>query len=194
ERDRVRGRDARRAARGLSCALGGAAAMGMKHFGARIQRLEDPALLTGRGRFVDDIHVPGMLHAAFLRSPRAHARIRGIGTAAARALPGVHAVYTWRDLPAGLQRRRIPPPVPNPAIRHPRTQYPLAIDEVAYVGEIVAVVVAESRHMAEDAAERIGVDYEPLPISADCRAALAAGAPTAHSDLPDNLGSAFSPS
>src|SRR5215468_4545259 len=134
-----------------------------------------------------------MLHAAFLRSPHAHARIRGLDTTAARGLPGVQAVDTWRDLPAGMQRRRIPLPVPNPAIRHPRTQYPLAIDEVAYVGEIVAVVVAESRHMAEDAAERIGVDYEPLPISADCRAALAAGAPTAHSDLPDNLGSAFSP-
>src|SRR5215468_6010164 len=121
-----------------------------------------------------------MLHAAFLRSPHAHARIRGLDTTAARGLPGVQAVDTWRDLPETMRRRRIPLPVPNPAIRHPRTQYPLAIDEVAYVGEIVAVVVAESRHMAED--------------SADCRAALAAGAPTAHSDLPDNLGSAFSPS
>ena len=166
----------------------------MKYFGARTQRLEDPALLTGRGRFVDDIHLPGMLHAAFLRSPHAHARIHGIETAVALALPGVHAVHTWRDLPEGMRRRRIPLPVPNPAIRHPRTQYPLAIDEVTYVGEIVAVVLAESRHLAEDAAELIAVDYEPLPVSADCRAALAPGAPRAHSDLPDNLGAAFTPS
>jgi carbon-monoxide dehydrogenase large subunit len=168
--------------------------MGMRHFGARTQRLEDPALLTGRGRFVDDIHLPGMLHAAFLRSPHAHARIRAIDTAAARALPGVHAAYTWRDLPESMQRRRIPLPVPNPAIRHPRTQHPLAIDEVAYVGETIAVVLAESRHLAEDAAELIAVDYEPLPVSADCRAALAPGASPAHTDLPDNLGAAFSPS
>jgi len=165
----------------------------MKHFGRRTERLEDPALLTGRGRFVDDIHLPEMLHAAFLRSPHAHALIRGIDTGAARALPGVHAVHTWRDLPEGMRRRRIPLPVPNPAIRHPRTQYPLAIDEVTYVGEIVAVVVAESRHLAEDAAELIAVEYEPRPVSADCRAALAPGSPLTHDDLPDNLGAAFSP-
>lgn len=167
--------------------------MGMKHFGARTQRLEDPALLTGRGRFVDDIHLPGMLHAAFLRSPFAHARIGAIDAAAARALPGVHAVYTWRELPEAMRQKRLPLPVPNPAIRHPRTQYPLAVDEVAHVGETVAVIIAESRHLAEDAAALIDVDYEPLPVSADCRAALAPGAPRAHSDLPDNLGAAFAP-
>jgi carbon-monoxide dehydrogenase large subunit len=167
--------------------------MGMRHFGARTQRLEDPALLTGRGRFVDDIHLPGMLHASFLRSPFAHARIRGIDAAAAAALPGVHAVHTWRDLPQAMRQKRLPLPVPNPAIRHPRTQYPLAIEEACYVGEIVAVVIAESRHLAEDAAALVDVEYEPLPVSADCRAALDPGAPKAHADLPDNLGAAFAP-
>lgn len=165
--------------------------MGMKHFGARTQRLEDPRLLTGRGRFVDDLHLPGMLHAAFLRSPFAHARIRGLDTSAALALPGVVAVHTWRDLPEPLPRQRLPLPVPSPAIRHPRTQYPLAVDEVAYVGETVAVVLAETRHLAEDAAAMIEVDYDPLPVSADCRGALVADAPKAHSDLPDNLGAQF---
>jgi carbon-monoxide dehydrogenase large subunit len=167
--------------------------MRLKHFGTRAQRLEDPALLTGRGRFVDDIHLPGLLHAYFLRSPFAHAKIHRIDASRASAVPGVHAVHTWRELPEGMQRRRIPLPVPNSAIRHQRTQYPLAIDEVCYVGEIVAVVVAESRHIAEDAVPLIEVDYEPLPVSADCRTALELGAPLAHSDLPDNLGAAFAP-
>ncbi len=165
--------------------------MGMKHFGARIKRLEDPRLLTGRGQFVDDLHLSGMLHAAFLRSPFAHARIRAIDPSPALALPGVFAVHSWRDLPASMRQKRLPLPVPNAAIRHQRTQYPLAIEEVSYAGEALAVVLAESRPIAEDAAALIAVDYEPLPVSADCRKALEPGAPKAHSDLPDNLGAAF---
>ena len=119
--------------------------MGAKHFGARITRLEDPALLTGRGQFVDDVNLPGTLHAAFVRSPHGHARIRGIDSAAARAMPGVHAVFTADDMPPRIATGQIPMLVPNPAIRTPRTQIALARDEVCYVGQTVAVVVADSR-------------------------------------------------
>src|SRR5207245_11237646 len=90
------------------CAVPGHLAMGAKHFGARVARLEDPALLTGRGRFVDDIKLPGLLHACFVRSPHAHARIRAIDTAAARAMSGVHAVLTADDLPASMAASQIP--------------------------------------------------------------------------------------
>ena len=120
--------------------------MGAKHFGARIARLEDPALLTGQGRFVDDIESPGVLHAAFVRSPHAHARIRKIDTQAARGMAGVHAVLTADDMPPRIATGMIPMLVPNPAIRTPRTQIALARDEVCYVGQTVAVVVAESRY------------------------------------------------
>ena len=81
--------------------------MGAKHFGARITRLEDPALLTGRGQFVDDMSLPGALHAAFVRSPHGHARIRGIDGAAARAMPGVHAVFTASDMPPRIDRKSV---------------------------------------------------------------------------------------
>ena len=129
--------------------------MGAKHFGARVTRLEDPALLTGRGRFVDDIKLPGTLHACFVRSPHAHASIRAIDTAAARAMPGVHAVLTADDLPARMATGQIPMLVPNPAIRTPRTQLALARDEVCYVGQTIAVVIADSRYLAEDAAAAV---------------------------------------
>ena len=131
--------------------------MGAKHFGARIARLEDPALLTGQGRFVDDIDLQGVLHAAFVRSPHAHARIRKIDTQAARGMAGVHAVLTADDMPPRIATSMIPMLVPNPAIRTPRTQIALARDEVCYVGQTVAVVVAESRYAAEDAAAAVEV-------------------------------------
>ena len=99
--------------------------MGAKHFGARVVRLEDPALLTGRGRFVDDVKLPGALHACFVRSPHAHARIRAINTCAARAMPGVHAVLTADDLPPRMATAQIPMLVPNPSIKTPRTQLAL---------------------------------------------------------------------
>src|SRR3954471_17814855 len=120
--------------------------MGAKHFGARVARLEDPALLTGRGRFVDDIKLPGLLHACFVRSPHAHARIRAIDTAAARAMSGVHAVLTADDLPASMAASQIPMLVPNPAIKAPRTQLALARHEVCYVGQTVAVAIAGDRY------------------------------------------------
>ena len=150
--------------------------MGAKHFGARITRLEDPALLTGRGQFVDDVNLPGTLHAAFVRSPHAHARFRPIDSAAARAMPGVHAVLTADDMPPRIATGMIPMLVPNPAIRTPRTQIALARDEVCYVGQTVAVVVADSRALAEDAAAAVEIDYEPLPAVSDARDAVKPGA------------------
>src|SRR5689334_3616427 len=166
--------------------------MGAKHFGARIARLEDPALLTGRGRFVDDIQLHGVLHGAFVRSPHAHARIRGINTEAARATPGVHAVYTAGDMPARIATGQIPMLVPNPAIKTPRTQVALARDEVCYVGQTVAVVIADSRYLAEDAAAAVAIDYQPLAAASDARDAVKPGAPRVHSDLTTNV-AAFVP-
>ncbi|HEY7661724.1 MAG TPA: xanthine dehydrogenase family protein molybdopterin-binding subunit [Xanthobacteraceae bacterium] len=166
--------------------------MGAKNFGARVARLEDPALLTGRGRFVDDIKVAGALHACFVRSPHAHARIRSIDTAAARAMPGVHAVLTADDLPARMARDQIPMLVPNPAIRMPRTQLALARQEVCYVGQTIAVAIASDRYRAEDAAAAVAVEFEPLPAVSDCRDAAKAGAVRAHSDLPCNVAAIIS--
>ena len=159
----------------------------MGWFGASIKRKEDADLLTGRGRFVDDIKLPGMLHAAVLRSPHAHAGIRGIDKRAALALPGVHAVFTFADLPPSMQRQTVPLLVPSPAIKQARMPYCLAKDEACFVGEPVALVVADSRYLAEDAAALVEVDFEPLPAVSDCAAALAAGAPLAHRDAPSNL-------
>ena len=121
-------------------------------FGARVTRLEDPDLLTGKARFVDDFGLPGTLHGAFLRSPHPHASIRSINTEAARAMEGVHAIYTRDDLPAHLRDRRLLLLLPNPAITQPLMPPLLAGDEVCYVGEARALVIAETRHVAEDAA------------------------------------------
>src|SRR6202035_2060142 len=94
----------------------GADAMGAKHFGARVTRLEDPALLAGRGCFVDDVKAPGLLHAWFVRSPYAHARLRSVDAAPALAMPGVHAVIAADDLPEPMRRTPLPMLLPNPAI------------------------------------------------------------------------------
>jgi aerobic carbon-monoxide dehydrogenase large subunit len=161
--------------------------MGAKHFGARVVRLEDPALLTGRGRFVDDVKLPGALHACFVRSPHAHARIRAIDTAAAGAMAGVHAVLTANDLPPRMATAQIPMLVPNPSIKTPRTQLALARSEVCYVGQTIAVAIAESRYLAEDAAAAVAVDFEVLPAVSDCRDAAKPDAARAHSDLTSNI-------
>jgi carbon-monoxide dehydrogenase large subunit len=161
--------------------------MGAKYFGARVTRLEDPVLLTGRGRFVSDITLPGMLHACFVRSPHAHARIHRIDASAARAMPAVHAVLTAQDLPGRMATAQIPMLVPNPAITTPRTQRALASKEVCFVGEAIAVVLADSRYAAEDAAAAMQIEFEPLPAVSDCRDAVARGAPRVHSDLASNV-------
>ena len=160
-------------------------------FGKPIKRLEDPDLLRGRGQFVDDIRLPGTLHAAFLRSPYGHARIRSIDTAAAKALAGVHAVWTAADLPKVMRGKRLLLQVPNPAIRNPVTQESLATGEVCFVGEAVAVVVAESRHLAEDAAALIEVDWEVLGAASGLEPSMRPGAATAHSGMTDNIAAQF---
>jgi aerobic carbon-monoxide dehydrogenase large subunit len=165
--------------------------MGIKFFGARVKRLEDPALLRGRGRFVDDVHLPGMLHAAFVRSPHAHARLRTVRAERARGAPGVHAVMTLADLPPALRQRPLPLLVPNPALRQPWTQFALAKDETCHVGEAIAVVVAQSRYAAEDGAAQVEVDYEVLPAAADCRTAIEAAAARAHLGSNDNVAARF---
>ena len=161
----------------------------MAVLGTAVRRNEDARLLTGRALFVDDVQLPGLLHAAFVRSPYAHARIRGIDVAAARALPGVVAVYTAEDLGAYWKPGPLlvpPPPVPG-MVFHERTQVPLARGKVRQAGEPVALVVADSRYLAEDAADLVRVDYEALPAVVDLEAALAPGAPLVHDDLASNL-------
>jgi carbon-monoxide dehydrogenase large subunit len=161
--------------------------MGMKFFGASVLRKEDPVLLAGKGRYVDDVKLPGMLHAAFVRSSHAHATIKGIDGAAALALPGVVAVLTHADLPEPMRSRRLPLYVPHPAIQQTFMPYVLAKDEACYVGEALAIVVAETRYIAEDAAALVEVDYEVLPASTDAMDAIAKGAPLAQSTAKSNI-------
>jgi carbon-monoxide dehydrogenase large subunit len=161
--------------------------MGAKQFGARVARVEDPSLLTGRACFVDDIKLPGTLHGCFVRSPHPHARIRAIDAAVALAMTGVHAVLTARDMPGRLATDPIPTPVPNPAITAMRTQRALAGEEVCYAGEAIALVVAENRYVAEDAAAAVTVEFEPLAAVSDCRDGIAPGAARTHSDLATNV-------
>ncbi len=163
--------------------------MATRYFGKPVRRNEDARLLKGQALFVDDVHRPGMLHAAFLRSDYAHARLRRLDADAARALPGVAAVYTAEDL-GDLNRPGpllvAPPPIEG-LVFHTRTQRPLATGKVRHAGEALAVVVAESRYLAEDALEAIAVDLEPLDAVVDLEAALEAGAPRVHDDLDGNL-------
>ncbi len=163
--------------------------MTTRYLGAPVTRNEDARLLTGRALFVDDVELACMLHAALLRSPLAHARIRSIDIAAARARPGVVGVYVADDLGATWQAGPlvVPPPPVDDVVYHTRTQGPLAKHKVRYVGEPVAFVVAESRAVAEDALDDIAVDYEPLPVAASLLRAAAPGAPRVHDDLPDNI-------
>src|SRR3990172_6365483 len=144
--------------------------MGAKYFGASVPRKEDPRLLRGEGRYVGDVKLPGMLHAAFVRSPHAHARIRGIRTDAARRLRGVAHVFTFADLERWM--KPLPlfgaiPPGLSARVDVTMKQVPqlaMARDRVRFVGEIVAMVLAESRALAEDGCELVEVEYEPLPV------------------------------
>ena len=163
--------------------------MATRWFGAPVQRTEDPRLLRGKGNYVDDIDLPDMLHAAVLRSPHARARIVNIDSSAARELPGVHLVLTAGDLGEVLE----PSPllVPHHALTQPRTQLPLALNEVYYVGEAVAFVVADSRYIAEDALDLIDVEYEPLPVVHSLEVASAKDALLVHADVPGNIAAHF---
>ena len=161
-----------------------------KFVGQRMTRTEDPRLLTGQALFVDDVEIPGMLHAAFLRSDFAHARLRSIDVSAARSRPGVVAVYTAEDMGDVWQPGPplvIPPPTVENVVFHTRTQVPLVKDKVRHAGEPLAIVIAESRYIAEDAVEDIVVDLEPLEAAVDLEQALAPDAPLVHDDLDSNL-------
>ncbi len=171
--------------------------MGAKYFGAAVRRVEDPRFLRGEGRYLDDVKVAGLLHAAFLRSPHAHAALRGIRTERARSAPGVAAVFTFADLERWMKPLplfgAVPPGLASAiafAIRQ-ASQFALCRDRARYVGEIVAMVVADSRARAEDAAEMIEVDWEPLPVVTDMRAAAEPGAPLVHEAWGTNVGVAF---
>ncbi len=157
--------------------------------GKPIRRNEDPRLLTGQALFVDDVHLPGMLHAAFLRSNYAHARINSIDVSAALEREGVVAVYTAADLGDYWQRGPllVPPPPIDGLVFNECTQVPLAKDKVNHAGEAIAVVIAESRYIAEDALEDIDVDMEMLDAVVDIETALDGDTPRIHEQLQSNL-------
>jgi carbon-monoxide dehydrogenase large subunit len=163
--------------------------MATRYFGERIKRNEDPRLLTGQALYVDDVDLPDMLHAAFLRSPYAHARITSIDVSRALEREGVVAIYTADDLgdywkPGPLLVS--PPPVEEITFNE-RTQVPLAKDKVRFAGEPVAMVVAASRYLAEDALADIEVEYEPLAVVGDLEAALQPGSPLVHEEVGSNV-------
>lgn len=160
------------------------------YIGKSVKRVEDKRFITGKGRYTDDMVLPGQTYAYLVRSPYAHARINGIDTTAAAAAPGVVAVFTGADVakdnitgvPAGWQvdfkngdTMKEPP--------HPL----LVTDKARHIGDAVAVVIAESKAQAKDAAELVDVDYEELPAVTDPKAAAADGAPLVHEDCPNNL-------
>lgn len=146
----------------------------------RYARIEDLPLLKGEGRFVDDIHLPGMLEIAFVRSPHPHARINGVDTTAARALPGVKAVFVHDDVAADLTSMYMPGD--QKSSDAPAWSLPVVLpkDEVCFVGEAVAIVVADNRYIAEDAVALVDVDYDFLPAVSDCRQAIEPGSPLTH--------------
>ncbi|MEU0516537.1 aerobic carbon-monoxide dehydrogenase large subunit [Streptosporangium sp. NPDC006007] len=159
--------------------------MTTKLFGEPVRRREDPRLLTGRGRYVDDLGA-GALEVAFVRSPHAHALIRDIDVSAAIDVDGLVAIYTWEDLPAPLAEP-LPLLIPHPALTHGRTARPLARDVVRHVGEPVVMVVARDRYLAEDACGLVRVDYEIRePVVG--LATAAESARLVHDDVPGNVG------
>src|ERR1700694_5153059 len=155
-------------------------------FGSGIKRREDPRLITGTATYTDDVKLTGLTYAAFLRSPYAHARITRIDTSAAERAPGVLAVYTG----AGVKDRVAPVPcawnVPNCDLKVP--PHPLlAYEKVRYVGDGVAMVIAETRATARDAIDLIDVDYEPWGGGVDPEKMAQPGAPQLHNEVPNNI-------
>jgi aerobic carbon-monoxide dehydrogenase large subunit len=155
-------------------------------FGSGIRRREDPRLLTGTARYTADFTLPGMAHAAILRSPHGHARIRGIDTSRAKRAPGVVAVFTGADTESGLKCIPCAWLLPDAGLNIAPYKA-IAVDVVRYVGDAVAVVVAESDYLAYDALELIDVDYEPLPAVVNPQQAATEGAPQLHAEAPGNL-------
>ncbi|PWT83788.1 MAG: carbon monoxide dehydrogenase [Blastocatellia bacterium] len=158
--------------------------MSARIFGSGIRRREDPRLITGAATYTDDLTLPGMLHAAMLRSPHAHARIKRIDVSSAKSAPGVVAAFTGADV-GWLKPMPCAWLVPNANLKVAAYQC-IGTDTVRYVGDIVAVVVAETPYQAHDALDLIQVDYEPLPPVLDPKLANTPGAPQLHSDVPNN--------
>jgi carbon-monoxide dehydrogenase large subunit len=153
-------------------------------FGKAVKRREDPRLITGRGMYVDDLHLPGMQSVVFVRSPYAHAKITKLNTSAAEKHPGVMKVYTGKD----FGQVPVPCGVNLPNSNQVSPMYPvMATDVVRHTGEIVAAVVASDAGTARDAAELVQVDYEPLGVVVDAEKATQPGAPQVHADVPNNI-------
>jgi carbon-monoxide dehydrogenase large subunit len=161
----------------------------MKLVGRPVRRVEDPRFLRGRATYVDDVRLPGTLHVAFVRSPHAHARMLAIDTRAALGVAGVRRIFTGEDVADALKPMGLPfrPEVFPPSV-FKQCRWPcLAVGKVRYVGEPVAAVVAETRYIAEDAAELVDVDYQALDPVVEPEAALAPGAPLVHEEFGDNV-------
>lgn len=155
-------------------------------FGQPVRRIEDRPLVMGKGRYLDDLQPASCLAAAFVRSPHAHAAFTSIDTAALRTMPGVVAVLTLDDLRPYLSTERLSVSLPSSAFKFQLDRPILADGEVVYVGEPIAMVVADSRSQAEDAVDTVAIDFQPLPAIADCRQALEPDAPKVHRHLSDN--------
>ncbi|MFP3283074.1 MAG: xanthine dehydrogenase family protein molybdopterin-binding subunit [Nitrososphaeria archaeon] len=158
-------------------------ALTLKWLGKPLKPKEDHRLVRGRGAFVDDVQLPRMAYVAFLRSPYGHARIKGIDISRAKSMPGVLLVWTGDD----IKKRMRPLPQATPPPARNAIDYPLAVDKVRFQGEPVAMVVAESRYLAEDAANQIDVDYEPLPAVMDAEKALEPGSTLVHEEVGSNM-------
>ena len=160
--------------------------MTTRSFGSGIRRREDPRLITGLASYTDDIKLPGMVHAAILRSMYAHAAIKSVDTSGAVNQPGVIAVYTGADTEGALNGIPCAWLIPNSDLKTP-AHPAIAKDKVRYVGDAVAVVVAETRYQAEDALEHIAVEYEPMDAVLNPKEAAQDGAPQLHDDAPNNI-------
>jgi carbon-monoxide dehydrogenase large subunit len=156
--------------------------------GLPLKRLEDPNFITGTGKYIDDIRLPNTLHASFARSLQAHAKIRSIDVSRAASHPSVRLVLTGKDMMNDVGKMQT---VDNREEAKPTTRYALAVDEVNYAGEPIALIVAEDRYSAVDAAELVEVDFEPLPVVIDPEKALEKSSPKVHDYLHDNIGYHF---
>lgn len=163
--------------------------MATRSFGESVLRNEDERLLRGRGMYVDDIEATDAYHAGFVRSQFAAARIASVDVSKARALPGVHAVWTCDDL--GRFDIELPLLIPHPSLTHPKTHRPLARDRVYHVGQAIVFIVADNRYIVEDAADLVEVEYEPLDVVVDYRASADPGVPLVHDDVPNNTACHF---
>src|ERR1700691_6227412 len=178
----------------MQAGAGTGSIMGPFGIGQAVSRFEDPRLLRGGGNFIDDVNVPGQAHAVLLRSPHAHARIVRVDLAAAKAMPGVLGIFTQADIAADklgttqvqFQRKR---PDGSPLFARPHPG--LAKDRVRYVGDPIALVVADSVDQAKDAAEAIAIDFEPLPAVTSTAGAVGPGAPAVWDECPDNVSHVF---